>query len=172
MSHCHGNKISGSQQTMVLKIWWKKQNNWHAWLSILRTIALRNKGVAHTFLSSFNNANGCLCQDSLLRYRNFATMVTWCHISPLYMGKNITKNRFQKSQMDKNISEHKINKPGRLSVSPSPNPAGPPDCCTTLALECTDWIFLLPSCELGRSSVLFAVRNIWETLWSILQVNQ
>ena len=87
------------------------------------------------------------------------------HFSSLRGKNNITKKkRFQKSQMDKKISKHKINKPGGLSVSPSPNPAGPPDCCATLALECTDCIFLLLSCELGRSSVLFAVLNIQEML--------
>ena len=60
------------------------------------------------------------------------------HFSSLHGKNNITKIRFQKSQMDKNISKHKINKPGGLSVSPSPKPAGPPDRCATLALECTD----------------------------------
>ena len=32
--------------------------------------------VANTFLPSFNNANGRLCQERLLRSRNFAAMVT------------------------------------------------------------------------------------------------
>ena len=33
-SRCHGSKISGSQQTVVLQIWQKeKRKNWHAWLS-------------------------------------------------------------------------------------------------------------------------------------------
>ena len=32
--------------------------------------------VSHTFLPSFDNANGRLCQERLLRSRNFAAMVT------------------------------------------------------------------------------------------------
>ena len=38
-------------------------------------IAPRNKIVAHAFLPSFDNANGHLCQERLLR-SIFATMVT------------------------------------------------------------------------------------------------
>ena len=34
------------------------------------------KTVAHIFLLSFDNANGRLCQERLLRSWNFATMVT------------------------------------------------------------------------------------------------
>ena len=64
----------------------KKQNKdekiWHAWL--LCMIALRNTMVAHTFLPSFDNANGHVCDDRLLRSRNLATMVTWRHSSPPY----------------------------------------------------------------------------------------
>ena len=45
-------------------------------------IALRTKTVTHTFLPSFNNANGRLCQEKLLRSRNFATMVTFRQTSP------------------------------------------------------------------------------------------
>ena len=44
----------------------------------------RSKTVAQTFLPSFDNANGRFCQEKLLRSRNFATMVTWRHTSPLY----------------------------------------------------------------------------------------
>ena len=43
-------------------------------------IALTNK----TFALSFDNANGCLCQERLLRFRTFGTMVTWPHTSPLH----------------------------------------------------------------------------------------
>ena len=32
--------------------------------------------IAHIFLSSFDNANGYLCQEILLKSRNFAAMVT------------------------------------------------------------------------------------------------
>ena len=45
-------------------------------MTFLNLIALRNKTVAHTFLSSFDNVNGRLCQERLLRSRNIATMVT------------------------------------------------------------------------------------------------
>ena len=41
-----------------------------------RMIALRSKTVARTSLPSFDNANGCYCEERLLRFRNFATMVT------------------------------------------------------------------------------------------------
>ena len=37
--------------------------------------ALRNKMAADTFLQSFDNTRGCLCQERLLRFRNFATIV-------------------------------------------------------------------------------------------------
>ena len=39
-------------------------------------LSLRIKTIAHAFLSSFDNANGFLCKERLLRSRNFATMVT------------------------------------------------------------------------------------------------
>ena len=49
-------------------------------MTFLCLIALRkNKTVAHTFLPSFDNANGRLCQVKLLWSRNFATLVTWRH---------------------------------------------------------------------------------------------
>ena len=41
-------------------------------------------GSPLTFLWSFDNANGHLCQERVLRSRNFDTMVTWCHTSSLY----------------------------------------------------------------------------------------
>ena len=48
-------------------------------------IALRDKTIAHTFLPLLDSANGCLCQEKFwLRFRIFATMVTWRHTSPLY----------------------------------------------------------------------------------------
>ena len=37
--------------------------------------ALKNKTVAHTCLPSFENGNGRVCEETLLRSRNFATMV-------------------------------------------------------------------------------------------------
>ena len=50
----------------------------------LCVIAPSTKTVAHTFLPSFDSANGCLYQKRLLRSRNFATMVTRRHNSPHY----------------------------------------------------------------------------------------
>ena len=43
-----------------------------------------NKTVAHTFLPSLHNANGFICQERLLRPRDFVTIVTWRHTCPLY----------------------------------------------------------------------------------------
>ena len=56
------------------------------WMTFLCIIALRNKTVAHTFLPSFDNANGRghLCKERLLRSRNFASMVMRRHTSLLY----------------------------------------------------------------------------------------
>ena len=45
-------------------------------MTFLCMIALRNKTVAYTLLPPFDNANGRLCQEGLLRNRHFATMVT------------------------------------------------------------------------------------------------
>ena len=53
-------------------------------MTFLCIIALRNKTVAHTFLPSFDDANGRLCHGRLLRSRKLATKVTWRHNSPLY----------------------------------------------------------------------------------------
>ena len=50
-----------------------REKNWHYCMTLLYMITLRNKTVAHTFLPSFNNANGRLCQERLLRSRNLAT---------------------------------------------------------------------------------------------------
>lgn len=47
-------------------------------------VALWNQTVAPTFFPSFDNANGRLCQERLLRSTNVATMVTWRHTSPLH----------------------------------------------------------------------------------------
>ena len=63
MSRSRGSKICGSQQTVIL---------------------LRNKTAVHTFLPSFNNRNDLLCQERLLRSRNFSTMAMWRHTSPLH----------------------------------------------------------------------------------------
>ena len=45
-------------------------------LTSLCMIVLRNKTVAHAFVLSFNNVNGSLCQERLLRSLNLAAMVT------------------------------------------------------------------------------------------------
>ena len=45
-------------------------------LTFLFMIILGNKMVAHTFLPPFDNENGRLCQERLLRSSNLATMVT------------------------------------------------------------------------------------------------
>ena len=63
MSRSRGSKICGSQQTVI---------------------PLRNKTPVHTFLPSFNNRNDLLCQERLLRSRNFSTMAMWRHTSPLH----------------------------------------------------------------------------------------
>ena len=51
-------------------------------------IALSHKTVAHTFLPSFDNGNGRLCQERVLRSRNFATTVTLRQAS-LYNSSNV-----------------------------------------------------------------------------------
>ena len=56
-------------------------------------IALGNKTVAHTFLLSFDNVNGCLCQEKWLRSINIDTMVTWRHTSVLYI-RYIRKSQY------------------------------------------------------------------------------
>ena len=45
-------------------------------MAFLCIIAHRNETVGHTFLPSFENANGRLCQERLIRSRNFAPTVT------------------------------------------------------------------------------------------------
>ena len=57
-------------------------------------IVLRNKTVAHTFPLSFDNANERLSQERLLRSRNFATMVTWRHVFPLFLAEVHDANEF------------------------------------------------------------------------------
>ena len=74
MSRCSGSKISGSQQTVALQIWQEKKTKKLTCINFM--ITLRNKTITHTFLPSFDNANGRLCQERLLRSRNFAAVVT------------------------------------------------------------------------------------------------
>ena len=65
ISHYH----IGPQQALV---WPKKKK-----MTGMSMIALRNQTVAREFFPSFDSANGCLCQERLLRSRNFATMITY-----------------------------------------------------------------------------------------------
>ena len=61
MSCCHGSKISGgSQEIIVLQIWQKKMKK-RMCVTFLYIIALRNKTVSHTFLPWFDNVKGRLC---------------------------------------------------------------------------------------------------------------
>ena len=50
-------------------------------LTFLCMTVLWNKTVVDAFLPSFDNKNGRLCQERLLRSRNHATMVTRRHTS-------------------------------------------------------------------------------------------
>ena len=54
-------------------------------------ITLRNKTVSQTFLPSFDNPNGRLCQERLFWSRNFATMVTWRHTSALLLRLTLAR---------------------------------------------------------------------------------
>ena len=54
-------------------------------------ITLRNKTVSQTFLPSFDNPNGRLCQERLFWSRNFATMVTWRHTSSLLLRLTLAR---------------------------------------------------------------------------------
>ena len=63
-------------------------------MTFLCMTALRNKTVAHTFLPSFDNANGRVCQERLLRSRNFATMVT-CRAVKKFLSSRLIMNTRQ-----------------------------------------------------------------------------
>ena len=51
-------------------------------MTLLYMIALRNKTVVHAILS-FDSAKDYLRKERLTRFRNFASIVTWRHTSPL-----------------------------------------------------------------------------------------
>ena len=53
-------------------------------MTFLCIVALKNKMAPHTFLPWFDNVNGCICQETLLRSRNFATMVMQNHTTLFY----------------------------------------------------------------------------------------
>ena len=60
-------------------------------MTFLCMTALRNKTVAHTFRSSFDNANGRVCQERLMRSRNFATVVT-CRAVKKFLSSRLIMN--------------------------------------------------------------------------------
>ena len=72
-SRCHSSNISGFQHTMVLQ---KREKL--TCMTFLCVIAHQEQNEAHTFLPSFDNSDGRLCQERL-RSRNRATLVTWRH---------------------------------------------------------------------------------------------
>ena len=61
-------------------------------------IALGNKTVARSSLQSLDNADGRFYRERMLRSRNFATMVTLRHTSPLctteIKSQNLSKQTF------------------------------------------------------------------------------
>ena len=57
-----------------------------------RMIALRSKTVAHTSLPSFDNANGCCCEEKLLRSRNFYYHGNMSSHFPLLLRLSSKKN--------------------------------------------------------------------------------
>ena len=76
----HGSKVH-KKKSWSSKYVRKKQKKGDMYDFRLCMTALRNKMAADTFLQSFDNTRGCLCQERLLRFRNFATIVTWRHTS-------------------------------------------------------------------------------------------
>ena len=74
ISPCHGSKISGSQQTVVLQIHvCQKKGKKTDTYDFPEHDCAQDKMMAHIFLSSFDN--GRLCEERLLRSINFAAMV-------------------------------------------------------------------------------------------------
>jgi len=83
MPRCHGSKIFWILPNVVLQTWQIKPRKLIC-ITFLCMIAFMNKTVAYTFLPSLHNANGFICQERLLRSRDFVTMVTWRHTCPLH----------------------------------------------------------------------------------------
>ena len=71
-----GGKNPGSQETVVLQIWQKKNKR--------KKVVIYDFPGPQTFLPSFESANGLFCQERLLSSRNFATMVTRLLVFPFY----------------------------------------------------------------------------------------
>ena len=88
-SRCHSSNISGFQHTMVLQ---KREKL--TCMTFLCVIAHQEQNEAHTFLPSFDNSDGRLCQEKL-RSRNRATLVTWRHTF-LYWAK---KKELEKKEL-------------------------------------------------------------------------
>ena len=66
----------------------------------------------HDCTQEFNNANGLLYQESLLRCRDFATLITLRHTSPLYyIGEGLVGGNcgnHVKAQEDRSASTLKV----------------------------------------------------------------
>ena len=74
ISPCHGSKISGSQQTVILQIHvWQKKTKKTDMYDFPEHDCPQDKMVAHFFLSSYDN--GRLCEERSLRSIHFAAMV-------------------------------------------------------------------------------------------------
>ena len=65
----------------------------------------------HDCTQEFDNANGLLYQGSLLRCRDFSTMVTWRHTSLYYIGEGPVGGNYGnhvKAQEDRSASPLKV----------------------------------------------------------------
>ena len=84
--------IAKSQQTKAPQIWQKKTRK--------QTKNCHVQGMTFlcmifTFLPSVDNSSGCLCQERLLRFRNFASMLMWRHTCTLYfMTQELRSSKF------------------------------------------------------------------------------
>ena len=74
ISPCHGGKISGSQQTVILQIHvWQEKTKKTDMYDFPEHDCPQDKMVAHFFLSSYDN--GRLCEERSLRSIHFAAVV-------------------------------------------------------------------------------------------------
>ena len=62
-------------------------------MTFLCVIAHQEQNEAHTSLPSFDNSNGRLCQERLLRSRNRATLVTWRHTFLYWAKKKVLEKK-------------------------------------------------------------------------------
>ena len=77
-SRCHGSKTFRSQQTLVLQTWQEKKMicvNFGGMIALM----IKNRTKAHRLFVSGSKMKMTvrLYQERLLRFRNFASMVTW-----------------------------------------------------------------------------------------------